>query len=71
MSGLYSPRGHNARFDGAPALEFRFGPYEREAAFYAALADHFEACAVGLNFVHNDLRPLANPRYAWIRAALG
>jgi len=38
--------------------------------FYAALADHFEACAVGLNLVRDDLRRLGDPRYAWIREAL-
>ncbi len=51
--------------------EFRFDPFEREAALYAALADHFDSCAAGLNLVREDLRQLSDPRYAWLRAALG
>jgi hypothetical protein len=71
LPGMYVEWSKEGKRSYRIVSEFRYGPYEREAAFYAALADHFEACAVGLNFVRNDLRQLADPRYAWIRTALG
>jgi hypothetical protein len=49
---------------------FRSPPYADEAPLFAALADAYEFCVVGLNLVREDLRQLTDPRYAWIREAL-
>jgi hypothetical protein len=51
--------------------EFRFPPFEDEAPVFAALADTFEHCVAGLHLVRTDLRQLGDPRYAWLREALG
>ncbi|MGD8376651.1 MAG: hypothetical protein PVF68_10970 [Acidobacteriota bacterium] len=50
--------------------EFRSAPFEDEAPLFAALADAYDFCVVGLNLIRNDLRQLTDPRYAWLRAAL-
>ena len=70
LPGMYVEWSKEGKRSYRIVSEFRFGPFEREAPFYAALADHFEACAVGLNLVRDDLRQLGDPRYAWIREAL-
>jgi len=70
LPGMYVEWSKEGKRSYRIVSEFRFGPFEREASFYAALADHFEACAFGLNLVRDDLRQLGDPRYAWIRAAL-
>ncbi|MFQ5876917.1 MAG: hypothetical protein ACE5JH_04385 [Acidobacteriota bacterium] len=51
--------------------EYRAVPFEGEAPLFAALADSFDFCVVGLNLVRDDLRQLTDPRYAWLREALG
>jgi len=70
LPGMYVEWSKEGKRSYRIVSEFRFGPFEREASFYAALADHFEVCAFGLNLVRDDLRKLNDPRYAWIRAAL-
>lgn len=70
LPGMYVEWSKEGKRSYRIVSEFRFGPFEREASFYAALADHFEVCAFGLNLVRDDLRKLSDPRYAWIRAAL-
>lgn len=50
--------------------EFRSAPFEDEAPMFAALADVYDFCVVGLNLIREDLRQLTDPRYAWLRAAL-
>lgn len=70
LPGMYVEWTKEGRRSYQIVSEFRFGPFEREAPIYAALADHFETCAFGLNLVRDDLLQLSDPRYAWIRAAL-
>lgn len=70
LPGMYVEWSKEGKRSYRIVSEFRFGPFEREASFYAALAEHFEVCAFGLNLVRDDLRRLSDPGYAWIRAAL-
>lgn len=50
---------------------FNLGPYAEEAPLFARLADAYDFCVVGLNFVKQDLARMADPEILALRAAFG
>lgn len=70
LPGPYVDWASEGRHSYKIVSEFRFPPFEQEAPLFAALSDNFDDCVTGLNLVRDDLRQLADPRYAWLREAL-
>ncbi len=50
---------------------FNVGPHAGEAPLFARLSDHFDFCALGLNYVRQELDRMSDPSVRFLRDALG
>ena len=50
--------------------EFNYGEYKKEAPLFRKLADNFDVCVVGLNFVKRELEKMQQPDYLRIKRIL-
>lgn len=50
--------------------QFEYGEYKKEAPLFKRLADNFDMCVVGLNFVKKELEKMQQPDYLRIKRIL-
>jgi hypothetical protein len=50
--------------------QFNWGEYKKEAPLFRRLAENFDICVVGLNFVKKELEKMQEPEYLRIKRIL-
>lgn len=74
VGALYLDRVHDYIRTGKESYrivaEFNYGEYRKEAPLFKRLAENFDVCVVGLNFVKKELDKMQQPDYLRIKRIL-